>query len=120
MAPDKILHQRRNVLTSLAQRGQLDHDNVQPMPKVFAKLPARYECGQVAMRCRDHANIDRNGLAAADAGDHSFLQHAQQFCLCLQREIADLVEEECAVVGLLKTSDAPLIRTGKCAAFMPE
>jgi hypothetical protein len=63
--------------------------------------------GEVAVGGRDDAHVDLHGLVAADALELALLQHAQQLHLDGRGDLADLVEEERAAVGLLEAPLAP-------------
>ena len=56
----------------------------------------------------------------ADALDLAFLQHAEQLALLLQRDLADLVEEQRAAVGELETADAVAQSAGEGASLVAE
>ena len=59
-------------------------------------------------------------LVAADALEGPLLQHAQQLDLRALGNLADLVEEERAAVGLLEAPLAPRDRAGERAALVAE
>src|SRR5277367_1066372 len=66
----------------------------------------------------DQADVDLVRTIAAEPFEFLFLQHAQQFRLKFQRDVADLIEEKRALVGEFK---APrLLRDGasKCSPFV--
>ncbi len=65
------------------------------------------------MRGDDHANVNADGLGRADALDFAFFEHAQQLGLHGQRHVADFVEEERSVLGLLEFADVPPGRAGE-------
>ena len=46
----------------------------------------------------DHADVDVDRVRLADAADLAPLEHAQQLRLQVERELADLVEEQRAAV----------------------
>jgi hypothetical protein len=46
---------------------------------------------QIAVCCRDDANVGFNGNASADGGVLALLKHAQQARLRFERHVADLV-----------------------------
>ena len=48
---------------------------------------------QIAIGCRYYADIDFNGLRAADSLEFAFLQHPQECNLSVLRQLADFVEE---------------------------
>ena len=58
-------------------------------------------------------DVDRDRLRAADALERHLLEHAQQLGLDLQVDVADLVEEERAAVGLLEPADAVAVGAGE-------
>ena len=72
------------------------------------------------MRRGDHAHVDADQLAPADAEELALGQHAQQARLQRQRHVADLVEEQRAAVGLFETADVALLRAGERAGFVAE
>ena len=78
--------------------------DVEPVVEVLAELAVGDQLLEVAVRRRDHAHVDANGLAAADALELALLQHAQQLDLHVQRHVADLVEEQRAAVGELEAA----------------
>ena len=83
-------------------------------------VPAAHVVGQVAVGGGDHAHVHAHGLRAADALELLLLQHAQQLHLRLERQVADLVEEDGAVVGQLEAALLLLHRAGERAAFVAE
>ena len=58
------------------------------------------------MRGRQHAHVHGNGFLAAEPLQAFFLKHAQQFDLGAGRHVADFVQKNGAVIGLLKPADA--------------
>ena len=64
--------------------------------------------------------FDAHGLRAADALELLLLQHAQQLDLRVERQLADLVEEDRAVVGELEAALLLLHRAGERAALVAE
>ena len=61
-------------------------------------------CLQVAVRGGDEPHVDADRLDAADALELALLQRAQELHLHLDRDLADLVEEERAAVGELEAA----------------
>src|SRR6185295_14845098 len=75
---------------------------------------------EVPVRRGDDADVDLLRLAVPDADDHPLLQRAEQLDLEVQRELADLVEEEGALVGDLELARAAHDRAGERALHVPE
>ena len=92
----------RNVLAALAQRRQVHLDDVEAVVEIAAE-PAGGDLGaQIAVGRGDHVDVDAARLERADALDLAELEHAQQLRLHRQRQLADLVEEQRAAVGVLE------------------
>src|SRR5437660_6266693 len=72
------------------------------------------------MRCRDQANVDMNGLVAAQPFELLLLQRAQQLGLQLWANVSDFIKEQSAVIGKLET--AALLHQGasECALLVSE
>ena len=92
----------------LAQRRHLDRHHVQPVVQIFAKMALAHPLFQVDVRSRDDAHVHFHGFRAAQALEFALLQDAQEFGLQFERQFADLIQEQRAVVGLLKTPIALL------------
>ena len=83
--------------------------------------------GQAAARPRaarvgrgDQADVDPDRLGAADAHELALLEHAQQLDLHLERQLADLVEEQRAAVGQLELADLARVRAGERPPLVAE
>src|SRR5438445_12381316 len=72
---------------------------------------------QIAISCRYYADIDFNGLRAADPFEFSFLQHPQERNLSVQRQLADFVEENGSSVRQFKSTDAALANRQRMPLF---
>ena len=68
----------------------------------------------------DHAHVDPAVLVFAHPAHGAGLQHAQQLGLQLQGQLADLVEEDGAAVGLEEGAVAIADRAGEGAAHVAE
>ena len=66
---------------------------------------ARHRLLEVAVGGRHHAHVDAERLHAAHALELPLLHEAQDLALQRQGQVADLVEEERAVVGHLGLAD---------------
>jgi len=79
--------------------------NKNAMEQVLAKIALLHLFFQLAMRRHHHAHVHLGRLVSANAFDFSLFQHAQQFGLHGQRHVADFVEKQRAVRGLLKLAN---------------
>src|SRR5581483_12268950 len=75
---------------------------------------------QVAIRGRDDARRHRNRPAAADAVDLALLQDPEELRLQRRLHLADLVEEDRAVLGQLELAELPRDGARECAPLVPE
>ncbi len=119
-AIEKETQQRWNILTAFAQRRDMYADDIESMIKIFAEASFLDQRFQVLMRRGDDAHVDLDRRMATDTVELAVGQHPQQTRLQFGRHVADLIEEQTAAVGLLETSDAPVLRAGEGAAFVAE
>ena len=68
----------------------------------------------------DDAHVDVDVVLAAEPRELAVLQHLQQLGLQRRAHVADLVEEQRAVVGELELAGLVLDRAGEGAALEPE
>ena len=69
---------------------------------------------------RDQPDVGADGLRAAKTLEFVLLKHAQQLGLQFRRNVADLVQEQRALVRQFEASDPLVDGAGESAAFMPE
>ena len=113
-------HQLRDVLAPLAQRRQPDRKDAQPVVEVVAERTVSHHSPEVAVRRGDDAHIHFLRLRRPEPFERSLLQHAQQLGLQFERQIANLVEEEGAVMRELEASLPRRHGAGECAARVAE
>src|SRR5690606_19850070 len=73
-----------------------------------------------AVRRRDHARVDADRARTADGLDLAVLQRAQELRLQIDRQLADLVEEQRAAVGRDEQPTLARLRAGERAAHVAE
>ena len=110
---EEVVDQQRDVVAALAQRGQLDADDLEPVIEVLAELPLGDGVAQFAMRRRYQTDADLDRLVGPDPDNLAGLEDAEQLDLDGHRHVADLVEEERAAVGVLEPADPVAVRTGE-------
>ncbi|MCY1305363.1 hypothetical protein D9M70_551620 [compost metagenome] len=86
--------QREDVGAPLTQRRRVDHPAGDPVVQVAAKTAFSHELLQVAVAGADQAELGAVPYITSDPLVGTLLDHAQQLRLQLQRQFADLVEEE--------------------------
>src|SRR5437660_4848564 len=117
---DEVAHQGRNVLGPLAERRGMDREHVQPVVEIVPEPLLFHHPKEVAVRRGDEAHVDLDGLRTADPLELLLLQDAQQLRLELERDLADLVEEQRAAVGHLEAADLLGDGAGEGAPLVPE
>src|SRR6185312_3729499 len=66
--------------------------------EILAELALLHFLAQILLGRGDDADVDIDGAIAADATDLALLEHAQELGLQIERELAELVEEDGAPV----------------------
>ena len=117
---NEVLHQHRNVLFPLPQRGHLERKDVQPVKEILAESPSGRSIDQIAVRGSDDANVDVNGLSSPNALQFPFLQDPQQCYLHVGRQFAHLVEKYRPVVGQFEAAKPLLQGSREGALFVSE
>src|SRR5688572_6291794 len=102
----EVLRQQRDVLATFPQWRHMQRQHVQPIEQIFAETIRRNFLLEFLVGGRQHANVDAMLLRATNAGDLSVLQHAQHLGLSREAHVADFIEEERSLVGLLELSGA--------------
>ena len=87
---------------SLAQGGDVDGENVQPIIQVFPELALFHKGFEIAVRRRDDSDIRLDRGISSYSLKFPFLQHAQEAYLYGRRKISHLVKEYGAPGGQLK------------------
>src|SRR6202790_576465 len=120
-AADHAVHDRGNVLPAVAQRRQMNIDDVQPVVKVFAKKAFAHVTVKIPVRGHDDAYIDGDRSDRPNPKNPTLLNDAQQLRLDLDVYFGNFVEQECAAVTLLEYSGAAaLAGAGKSPLHVAE
>src|SRR5215472_1451317 len=116
---EKMLRQWNDVGDALAQRRQADRYDVQSIEQIFPEAPFADALFQIAMRCRDDADINWNRLAA-DRRHDALLQRAQDLRLHCEVHVPDLIEKQSPALGVSEGALSVARGAGERAAQMPE
>ena len=116
----EVADQRRDVVAPLAQRRHVDRDDVEAVEQVLAERALVDLLFEVLVGRGDHAHVHLDDAVAAEPLELLLLQHAQHLGLRLQAHVADLVEEDRALVGLLELADLPIGGAGERALLVAE
>src|SRR5215813_1558630 len=115
-----MLDQKRDVLESLAQRGNANRENVKPIKKIGPKLAVINHSRQVTACSRDDASVHSGSDGAAHALEFMLLQNAQELWLKFEWNVSDFVQEQRSPVRQFKSARLARDRTRERAAFVPE
>src|SRR5580700_3268396 len=116
----KMLHQQRNILRAFPQGRNVDRKHIQSIIEVAAKLLFQNHSFQVAMSRGHDAYVDSLRPRTSQALKFPFLQDAEKLWLQLERDIADFIQEQRALVCYLKPADLLCDRAGERSPFMAE
>ena len=119
-APEKFARQLGDIAATLAQRRHQHRHHADAVIQVGAKFVARHRFFEVFVGCRDDPHIDLDGVIAADALELLLLQDAQKLGLEGRGNLADLVEENRALVGEFESPLARADGAGEGSLFMTE
>ena len=100
-----MTNQDGNVAGALAERRREDGEDLEPVVEIAAELLLGDHLGEIAVGGGDEADIDGDGPVAAETLDLFLLQGAQELGLQVERNLADFVEKERALVGEFQAAD---------------
>src|SRR5208283_2000986 len=84
VAVQEVMHEHGDIGATLAQRWQVDGDNVKAEIKIFPEGTGAIGGFEVAVGGGDDANINIEFFIAADRADFFFLEDAKKFRLHLE------------------------------------
>src|ERR1700733_10601713 len=98
----------------------MNRHDIEAIKEIVAKFALPHQRLQILVRGGDDAHIDLDILVAADPLDGLFAEGAQKFHLSRRVDLADFIEKNRTVIGLLESARATLRRAGKGALLMAE
>ena len=116
----EMIDEHRDLFAPLPQRRDADLDDVQAVVEVFTELMRPHGRLEVAIGGGDEPHVGADGLLAAHARELAVLEHVQQLGLKPQRHLADLVEQERALVRRLELSGFLPVGSGERALLVTE
>ena len=102
------LRQRDQIFLVLAQRRQLNVEDIQTVEQIVAQMALGDRVLRLFIGRSQHAHIDRGFALAAQAAQLAVFEHAQQLRLRADRHLADFVEQQRAAFGQFEAADAAL------------
>ena len=98
MAVKRRLPNRLDVRAPLPQRRHGNDDDAQAIEEILAELALRHALLQVDIGCRDDADVHAGRPRFPDRQDLSLFEEAEELRLHVDRQVADLVEEDRAAL----------------------
>ena len=95
----EVLHQLRDVARAALQLRHVQHDHVQAIVEILAELALGDGLLEVHVRGGDDAHVRLEHARVTHRRVLARLQHAQQLDLQRQRQLADLVQKQRALLG---------------------
>jgi len=119
-AAAEVVHQQRQVPTPLPKRREAQFHDGDPVIEVQSEpLPGHF-AHQVAVGGGDQPEADLSDPVFSHPPVFLFLEDAEQLGLDCRRQVADLVEEQRAAIGLLQQSPPIGPGAGESAAHVAE
>src|SRR2546423_7966736 len=115
-----MLNKHGDVVGALAERGQMQRDDVETVVQIGAEAARLDLLLEVAIRGGDEARIDRQCFGGADGNYLAVLEDAQQLDLRRRRRLTDFVEEEGARRGGREEAFLVLHGAGKRSLHVTE
>ena len=112
--------QQTGIIHPVAQRGDLQLNDAQPIVQVFAKSSFFHKFGEVAVSGRDHANVNFDWLRATNSFERVLLQNSQEARLAGRTHFSNLIQKQSSGVCAFKLSNAFLVSARKRTFLMPE
>ena len=113
-------HENEDIVEPLAQRRHADGHYRETEVEVLAETAAIHLALEIAVGRADDANVHLARARLPDPADLARLERAQELRLKLDRQLADLVEEDGPAVGRLECPDAVAVGAGEAAANVTE
>ena len=117
---EKVVAEDKEITLALPQRGHVQGDNAEAPIQIFPEGALFDHLSEVAIGGGDDADIDLDGLTAADALDGLLTESAEELDLGAGVDFTDLIQEQGTAVRLLKAANAALHGSGEGALFMAE
>src|SRR3974390_1556466 len=113
-----MIDQNGNVSTAFSQGRQLNLENIESIEEIGTELPFLDELLEILVGGSDAPEVHVNRMRTADAGNFTFLENAQKIGLCLEADIAYLIEKNCAAVGNFEAALFPVLGAGEGPFFV--
>src|SRR5215204_29763 len=98
-----MLNKSRKIILALTQRRHPNIDHVETIKKIFSET-TRFDRGIEIHICqRDQTSVELYRLASAQTLKLTHFDHAKQFRLSIGRQMRNLIENNCSLLGCFET-----------------
>lgn len=116
----KVRCEERDVFATLTKRWNGHGENGDAEIEVFTKLARRNHGSQIAMGCRNEADVDAAVNRIAQAANGPLLEDTKELRLQIERQLSDFVEKYGARVGRLDGAHSLFVGSRERAPCMAE
>ena len=116
----EVADEHGNILRTVPQGRRHDWKDIKAVIEIAAELLIRDHPGQIPVGRRYQTDVDTNGAVAPQPLELLLLQDAQQLGLQLERNVADLIEEQGALVRQFEPADLLCDGARESPPFMAE
>ena len=117
---EKASRERQNVVAPLAERRNVNVEDVQPVVEVRTEFPLRNRIVQISIGGGDDADVDADRPRASQSQELTLLEHAQELRLRRRRHLGDFVEEQHAARGQFNLARLRLLRASERSTLESE
>lgn len=111
IAVEVVSNERREVFEALAEGRGVEGEDAEAIPEVCAEFALADELFNVAMGGGNDADVNVLFAGIADSSEFFLLEEAEEEALGGEGEVANLIEEEGAAIGLLNDAGGVVIGT---------
>jgi hypothetical protein len=116
----EVSHQRRKILEALAERRQVNGEDVEAEEQIFPEGAAAHRIAQISIGGCYHARVYSHHRLSADSLKLAGLERPKQLCLSFLTQVADLVEKQRPAMRQLESSKAALSGSSEGSPLVPE
>ena len=120
VAIEEVVREEHDIALTLAQRRNVNRENVQAVVKVFSELSFTDHLLQILVRSRNDADIHTDCFISSDTLEFMFLKHAEKLDLERCGDFPDFIEEDSAAVCHFEAALVFSDCTGERSLFMTE
>jgi hypothetical protein len=117
---DEEFHEIRNILAPIAERRQLDRDDIEAVEEILPKLAGGDFLAQVFVGCSEDARFHTNRFAGANWKNLFLFYGTKQLGLGRWRQFGNLIEKYCPGAGMKEYTGLIPLGSGEGAAAVAE